>query len=79
MIETFLHQDKSMQSSLGWKRKSETGRPVAGDCSISGGKGEIADTQGDLCDQSEGVPSIQTHVVHSPRSDEVGKVLHDFQ
>lgn len=28
-----------------------------------------------------GVPSdsIQAHVLHSPRSDEVGKVLHDFQ
>lgn len=28
---------------------------------------------------SGGVPSIQARVVHSPRSDEVGKVLHDFQ
>lgn len=79
MIETFLHQDKSMQSSLGWKGKSETGRPVAGDCSISGGKGELTDAQGDLCVLSGGVPSTQTHAVHSPRSDEVGKVLHDFQ
>lgn len=22
---------------------------------------------------------LQAHVVHSPRSDEVGKILHDFQ
>ena len=64
------------QGHFGWK-----GRLSQGD-HWQGGKGESTDAKCDLCVQREGRDahdSLQAHVVHSPRSDEVGKILHDFQ